>query len=114
MQLPFAIKHLKSIDLQQEVKCAVDRVFLPISKRIPFEINLLKQQIVSKGEAERILMQAGRDKIIPWTRIGVTDNLFHQSEPLQWNLLIAFAHALKMSPANQHMEKMVKFKRMLP
>ena len=114
MQLPFSIKHLKSIELSEAIDCAVNKVFMPMSKRIPHEVGLLKQEEISKGDAERVLMQAGRDRLIPWTRIGVADHLFSKSECTQWNLLCAFAFATKVSPANQQMDKIVKFKRMLP
>ncbi len=114
-QLPFTIKHLKSVDLQEEMKVTVERAFIPLSKRVPHEISMLKQDMIAQGDVEALLMKAGRKNVLPWRRIGMVDSLFFRCETHnQWNLLVCFAHALTKSPANQQMDKAIKFRRMLP
>lgn len=111
-RLSYGIKHLKSVDVKEEVTTIVTGFFHSACD-LYTEADRLNQPI-STGDAEKVLMEAGRSKLIPWARIGVADNLFATSEQTEWNLLTAFAFALQRSPAHQQMEQAVKFKRLLP
>lgn len=58
---------------------------------------------------DRLMMQAGREGVMKWSRLGAVDKLFSQYGESQWDLLAAFAEVNSLSPPLRQMPWAARF-----
>lgn len=112
-------KHTTNFDIITEVDFAVGR-YLEKAKDIPALVTRLRGRDLKPVEAEHVLMEAGRAKLMPWSRIGDVDKEYHNPHHTEhgldtsWALLNAFTYTVKRNPPQQQMDQMNGFRALLP
>jgi len=112
-------KHERTFNFVEELEPALDSYFLA-AKQIPLMVERLKETKIGPSEAEHILMEAGRRKLMPWAHIGLVDKEFRlprhadHGSGTSWALLQSFTEIVKRSPPRMQMDAMNSFRDMLP
>ena len=112
-------KHTFRFDLELEVHNALNSYRYKASK-INYTVKQMKERILANREYERLLIQTGREGILPWSRVGQLDEEYRHpsfrdfSEKTSWGLYNAFTHIVKKSPPMNQMNQMNKFRNLLP
>lgn len=83
--------------------------------RLPDAVSGWKGRMLGERELEHLLITAGRQRVLPWERIGMVDKQYHAGKGRNvWTLLGAFSHVVKRSPAHKQMGLRYRFGRLLP
>ncbi len=112
-------KHTTQFDLEDGIEKSLDEYFISIRKMSDI-INSLRNHVLSEFEYSYIMIEAGRKKLMPWSRIGEVDKEYRNpsfSEWEQWSswaLLNAFTYVAKRNPPRKQMDQINKFREMLP
>jgi hypothetical protein len=115
------LKHTRTNEafLIDEISNASAR-YLNKAQEIPLMINRMRERELGKEEASELLLEAGRLKLLPWARIGCVDQEYRHptfgehGKNNSWALLNAFTHIVKeQNPLNQ-MDRMNRFRELLP
>ncbi len=112
-------KHTFNLNLTVEIEESLN-IYLEKAGEVKNVVEDMKQSKIKSAQCEHILMQAGRQRILPWSRIGQVDAEYRcptyadHDEKTSWGLYNAFTHIVKQSPALQQMDKMNKFRNLLP
>ena len=112
-------RHTKHLDLPGEVERSLDEYAIK-AREIPLLVERLRERELSPFEAEHILIQAGREGLMPWSRIGQVDEEWRHPRFAEhgfgtsWALLQAFTWVVKKDPPMRQMEEMNSFRRLLP
>lgn len=112
-------KHTTGFDLKTTVKDAFD-AFDTESEKFPDLVQDLKKRNLNSLETSRILVEAGRRKLMPWSRLGEVDKEFQNSrfpefrDDSCWALLNAFTWVVKKNPAVHQMTQSQRFLELLP
>ena len=112
-------KHTHGFNLFQEIENSLDQ-YIPKAQKINHIVTSLRETELSATNADRVLMQAGRNRLMPWSRIGAVDKEYRNptfaehGKGTSWALLQAFTHTVKRNPPMQQMEQMNSFRELLP
>jgi len=112
-------KHTINLDLEAEVRSSLD-VYLEKVKLIDDMVKRYTDRLLTEVESNQILMDAGRQEMLPWSRIGEVDKEFHNptypehAEKNSWNLYNAYTSVVKKCPPLSQMTLMNKFRGLLP
>jgi len=112
-------KHTSGFSLVEEVRQSLDHYEIR-AKLIGGTVKSLRQCEISDTKTDEILMQAGRDGLMPWSRIGAVDKEYRKptfaehGRGTSWALLNAFTYTVKRNPALKQMEQMNRFRQLLP
>lgn len=112
-------KHTSRFDLRSAMSTAMSLYFERIGKTKRM-IEGWKTTPVFQPMINHILMEAGRQHIMPWSRIGKVDDEFRNptyadhAEKTSWGLYNAFTHIVKQSPVHTQMDQMNRFRELLP
>lgn len=112
-------KHTHGFNLFQEIEYSLDQ-YIPKARKINHIVTGLQEAELSPTNADEILMEAGRNRLMPWSRIGAVDKEYRNptfaehGTGTSWALLNAFTHTVKRNPPMQQMEQMNKFRELLP
>lgn len=112
-------KHTSGFNLFKEIEEACD-AYLIKAATIADTVKSLREQEIGEDDVDSILMEAGRSKLMPWSRIGAVDAEYRKPTYAEhgtgtsWALLNAFTHTVKRNPPQQQMEQMNRFRAMLP
>jgi len=80
----------------------------------------LRNNKLRPAQADEILMEAGRNRLMPWSRIGAVDKEYRNptfaehGRDTSWALLNAFTHTVKRNPPIEQMNQMNRFRALLP
>lgn len=110
---PIVKKHTINTDLNDIVSTALDAWSVQINS-IDSRIEDLKEQRLSNEESDRILLEAGRKKLMPWSRIGQVDKDYvggckGWKERTAWTLVNAFSLNVKRNPPVDQMAQLMGF-----
>ena len=112
-------KHTFRFNLSFEVTDALNQ-YGERARLINHTVEQMKERSLPATEYERLLVKTGRDKILPWSRIGQLDEEYQHptfadhNERTSWGLYNAFTHIVKKSPPMGQMDQMNKFRALLP
>jgi hypothetical protein len=113
-------KHTSRLDLGLKVVPALDS-YEKRARRIEERVTNWKSAHLKEDDVNGILMNAGRSKVIPWSRVGKVDAEFKTpsfdyktEKDTAWDLLNAFTHIVKESPPLQQMGQINRFRQLLP
>lgn len=110
-----ARKHTLGLSLQDEVNTAIEE-YRKIIITVPETIARLQDYAVSDTEADHILMAAGRERMIAFSRLGDIFNEFkhprhaEHSTGTAWSLLNAFTQVVQRQPAVEQMDAIRDFR----
>jgi hypothetical protein len=112
-------KHTKQFSLSDEIQKSLD-VYEVKSQTIKETVTRLRERELSPTEADEILMEAGRNHLMPFSRIGLVDAEYRKptfeehGRGTSWALLNAFTYIVKKNPVHAQMNQMNKFRELLP
>lgn len=112
-------KHTLNLDLAEELPPMLDR-YLKKSRAIPKIVAGLKGYKLEPEEADHLILEAGRKDILPWNRISEVDREYRNptfpehGRDTSWALLQAFTYCIKATAVMSQMDRMVRFRKMLP
>ena len=112
-------KHTHGFNMFQEIESSLDQ-YIPRAQKINHIVKSFQECEISDKVTDRILMEAGRSRLMPWSRIGAVDKEYRKptfaehGKGTSWALLNAFTHTVKRNPPLQQMDQMNKFRELLP
>lgn len=118
-EIVMARKHTKGMNLFDELAGAMNR-YVTCAKNVKTTVAGLREAELSSKDAEHILMDAGRQKMMPWSRIGEVDAEYREprfkehGEDTSWALLNAFTYVVKKNPPLNQMGQINSFRALLP
>lgn len=103
-------RHTHGADVPTEVRLALGQMAQDL-KTWPDLIKELAGRTLAAGESERILAEAARSKLIPWSRVGKVDTLLRNGDTptTALGLLLAFADITRLAPPLTQMAMVCKF-----
>lgn len=105
--------------LCDEIGGAATRYFEK-AREIPLLVERMRERTLNVAEASDLLMQAGHAKLMPWARIGQVDSEFRNptfgehGKGTSWALLNAFTYIVKAQNPMGQMDRMNRFRELLP
>lgn len=112
-------RHEKCLDWEEKLPVAFD-AFKQRVVEMQQDMETLKKDEISKEHIEHTLMETGRRKILPWSRIGTVDVLMNDpqhhamhGEDTSWSLLNAFTQVVKRQNPEHQMDKIREFTELL-
>ena len=114
----YAKKHTLNLDLNSVVDNGIEK-YLNSIRNITEEVNSFQESPINDAKAESILVEAGKKKILPWSRIGQTIEEYHKPSFQEfekrdlWSLYNAFTFVAQKSPAPQQIKAIGDFRHLL-
>lgn len=118
-EIVLAKKHTVGLSLGEEIDEGLER-YVVSAKQLKVRTDLLKVTELTDEQADHILMEAGRSKLIGFPTLGqVSEEYFHPTfadngSKTAWGLYNAFTHVLKKTCVNTQLDLMYKFQKMMP
>lgn len=84
-----------------------------IVKHYPSTIMRLIRKSLTQEEIQQHLISMGREKIIPWSRIGLADRIIGTGSSSAWATLLALCNVTRLNPPLTQLWSMQKFLDML-
>lgn len=116
VQVPYALRHRKSVDVPRTIH-KMAKLWCDCDHQVGWLIRIMNTEPIEEIVEERLLITAGRYRLMPWSRIGLIDSIF-RSLPIEqqnnWGLLFSFARIARMNPVTVRLEQVAKFKSILP
>jgi hypothetical protein len=112
-------KHTINFRLKEEIDFALEDYEFHAG-RMNQMTERLKQRELSPTEAEHSLMEAGRNGLMAWSRIGAVDREYRKPRFAEigtgtsWALLNAFTYVSKRSSPMRQLENINRFRELLP
>jgi hypothetical protein len=111
-------KHTAGFDLHTEITAALGsfEIKVMVMRRV---VDELKCRSVSHDRLDTILLRTAREKILPWSHVGLVDETFRNPTYKEfkprtaWSLMNAFTLVVKRSPPLDQMDKMNRFRKVL-
>ncbi len=111
-------KHTVGIDLQETIDNGIATYLTRISE---IKVVTAKMQAIemSRDEVDHVLMQAGREGLMSWSRIGMVDEEYSKptfndfKERDAWSLYNAFTFIMQKMPPHYHIAGMNRFREIL-
>lgn len=111
-------RHTSGFDLKEGLGDGLDR-YLKSVLSVKDVVQNLKAREMSPEGVDRVLMEAGREKLLPWSRIGVVDEQWRKprfsvfKERNGWSLYNAFTYTVQKCPAHEQMPAMNRFRELV-
>jgi hypothetical protein len=113
----FAVKrkHTLNLDIQEVVGSGLD-TYTHMVKELPEQKTRLENRGLVEADVNQILMDAGREGIMPWSRIGEVDAQYRKprfsefSENNAWSLYNAFTWVVQKCPPHNQVASMNAFR----
>ena len=111
-------KHTTGLDLNESIGVGIE-TYIERAKEIPAVIQNMKETRLSKVAADQSLMQAGREGLMSWSRIGMVDKEYRKptfaahNEKTAWSLYNAFTYTIQKMPAQYHIKGLNRFREIL-
>lgn len=118
-EIVLAKKHTLYLNLDWEIEDSLGFYFEK-AKEVKSIVKEMKQYELSEAKYEHILIEAGRQKVLPWSRLGKVDAEYANprfqefNQKTCWGLYNAFTLIVQQSPPLFQMEKMNEFRKLLP
>ncbi len=102
-------RHTINADLQTTICMAMD-VFNFEAASYKQEVAQLRKVKLKESDVQSLLFAAGRDKLMPWSRIGKIDSLYwSKSCENLWQLLLCYGRIAQHNPPIQQCRQMFGF-----
>ncbi len=107
--------HTKGFDLKASVDDGLDQ-FLNQLDQVGEFIATLKAMDISDARRDKLLMEAGRRGLLPWSRIGKVDREYRKprfrdfNQRNGWGLYNAFTYVVQKCPAHEQISSMSAFR----
>jgi len=116
----YAIKkrHTLNVDLPEVIGRGIDTYLNRIAE-IPIVAKEMKGKGLERDQVDHHLMQAGREGLMTWSRIGAVDKEYHKptfrdhDERTAWGLYNAFTFVIQKSPAHRQIKGINRFREIL-
>lgn len=111
-------RHTLNFNLAEVVHEGIDR-YIDGLPGINNFIETLQGKDISNPQCDRLLMEAGRQKLLPWSRIGAVDAEFHNptfsdfGRRDAWGLYNAFTYVVQKCRPQDQVPAMIKFRGLL-
>jgi len=111
-------KHTKNLDLMESIGIGID-TYVNKVQEIPLMVNQMKESEMRAEDVDRNLMQAGREGLLSWSRIGQADKEYRKptfadhDEQTAWGLYNAFTYTIQKMPPHYHIKGMNRFREIL-
>lgn len=108
-------KHTKGVVLDEIISTGIDTYLVKVDE-IPKVMNTMQERELIEQDVNNMLMEAGRQKLIPWSRIGQVDAEYHKptfgdhDQKTAWGLYNAFTYVIQKSPAHTQIQGINKFR----
>ena len=103
------VKRTVYLDLDEKLDEAI-RIFRVKANCIPKIEEKLQRKHLDDDESNRLLMDAGRLEIMPFSRVGQIDAKYREdNQRTAWNLLCAFAQVVKINPPLKQLDQTERF-----
>ena len=118
-QIVMRKKHTIGFNLENEIQDSLDEYRKQVIG-IDQVVADLKETELPQKEADRVLMEAGRQRLMPWSRIGKVDAEFRKptfaehGQGTSYALLQAFTYHVKKNAPLTQMTSMNRFRELLP
>ncbi len=112
-------RHTLRFDLDEVVGHGLDRYLSGIDQVGRDVDEMQSREYWGDEEVNRVLMQAGREGLMPWSRIGQVDQEFRHptfnqhNQWTAWGLYNAFTFVAQKSPAHKQIDMMGRFRTMV-
>ncbi len=120
-QIILAKRHTKNFDLKGEIAMALDDYLVAIQKVGGIVDGLKNHKLLGGAVYEHLLIEAGRERLMPWSRLGKVDTEYRNPRfpdeigtETSWALLNAFTWVVKRNPPYRQMDQINRFRQMLP
>ena len=110
--------HTTNFDLAAAVGDGLDQFLNQLSLVGEF-IDTLKAKPISGEERDRLLMAAGREGLMPWSRIGQVDKEYRKptfqafKQQTAWGLYNAFTYVVQKCPPHEQISSMSRFRELV-
>jgi len=111
-------RHTKGLNLQEEIWEALEQYHSGALK-VGDEVDQMRTVELDDFQKDSLLMQAGRSRLMPWSRIGRVDKEYNSPRfddfrpRTMWSLFNAFTYVVKMDPPHRQMDEIYKFRNLL-
>ena len=111
-------KHTKGVVLEDIISTGIETYITKVDE-IPLVMEGMKEKELQTQEVNNVLMEAGRQKLMPWSRIGQVDAEYRKptfeehNEKTAWGLYNAFTYVVQKCPAHQQITSMNKFRELV-
>jgi len=111
-------KHTIGVDLISIIQHGVD-VYINRVSEVSETIDCMRTIELDVPTVDKALMQAGRDGLMSWSRIGQVDEEYNKptfadhNEKTAWGLYNAFTYVLQKMPPQYHLNSMNQFRKIL-
>lgn len=118
-QIVMRKKHTIGFNLENEIQDSLDEYRKQVIG-IDQVVADLKETELPQKEADRVLMEAGRQRLMPWSRIGKVDAEYRKptfaehGQGTSYALLQAFTYHVKKNAPLTQMTSMNRFRELLP
>lgn len=108
-------RHTNGINLEESVGDGLDR-YIEQSRGVVQMIEGFEARDVDDKTSDKILMRAGREGLLPWSRVGQVDQEFRNptfdafKKRNAWSLYNAFTYVLQKCPATHQVTAMNQFR----
>ncbi len=108
-----AVKRTVFLDLDERLDESL-RIFRVKAKCIPKIEERLQRKVLDDNESNRLLMEAGRLEIMPFSRVGLIDAKYREGEErTAWSLLCSFCQVVKMNPPLRQLDQSERFLKLI-
>lgn len=118
-EIVLAKKHTVGLSLDAEIDKGLIR-YVESAKLLKHRTDLLKATELTDEQADHILMEAGRNKMMGYPTLGrVSEEYMHPTfadngSKTSWGLYNAFTYVLKKTCVNTQLDLLYKFQKMMP
>jgi len=118
-QMVLRRKHTTGFNLENEIDQSLTEYRKEVND-LPQIVAGLRDRSLKNWERDQILMTAGRERLMPWSRIGKVDTEYRKpsftehGKETSWALLQAFTHLVKQNSPLSQMTSMNRFRQLLP
>lgn len=110
-----AKRHTRGLDIDLAISCALER-YIDEARDLDTFVNALRERELSPQEAEHLLLETGRQGILPWEKLGAADALWRKprykefQERTAWSLYNAVTETVHDRPFTRQMESLARLK----
>jgi len=108
-------KHTSGINLVEEVERGIDR-FVQEARKVPEVIDSLKARSLTRRQTDHRLMEAGRQRLIPWSHVGQVHHEYEHpthgefAKRTGWGLYNAFNYIVKKGNPQRQLRALDRFR----
>lgn len=112
-------RHTHRLELRDEIRRSLDE-YVTKARQIGEISDRLRDRQLSDNEWSRILVEAGRRRIMAWSRLGQVDEEYREprhdehGRGTSWTGLQAFTEIVKKDPPLRQMDSQNRFRQLLP